>query len=534
MHTRLRRRQFLLGGMAVAGLVVTSTAPSLSVPQVLAAAKQPSPPEGDYGDMRSDPSLNGAPKLNILSSTGMALGDYIFLTPIDGDSRGPAIFDSLGHLVWFRPVTAGQVHNLQVVTLNGQQLLAWYEGETASDSPGSGTGECVLIDSTYTEALRIRGGGGSAIDLHELRITPQGTALVETYVPVQQDLTSLGGAPNTSVLDWLVQEVDPASGAVLFSWRALDHVPVTESVVAPPTTAGTVYDYFHGNSIDVAPDGSLLISARNASTIYKLDRQTGDVTWRLRGGTPSIGTSVAAFNVPTTSKVVVPQIEAWRPAAQVAAGVPGILTLQPTSESFWFQHDARWNSDGTLSLFDDGASPFHHSARALVLSIDENVGSATIIQSYGVNIEVDYEGSARRQANGNWLVGWGSVGRFTEFDPAGQVQLDASFGGNSYRAVRFPWAGQPTDLPATFAERTGADALTVWASWNGSTAVRAWRILAGDTSDSLATLGTFWWQDFETTMTAQSTAALIVVEALDSTGATLATSAPVPVSQATG
>jgi outer membrane protein assembly factor BamB len=533
MHARLGRRDFLLGSMAMAGFVVAGSTPAVDVTAALAAVKQQSPPESAYSNLRSAPNLSGAPRLNVLTSTGMALGDYLFLTPINGASRGPAIFDSFGHLIWFHPVATSQVHNLQVVNLNDRDLLAWYEGETPSDAPGSGAGECVLMDSTYAEALRIKGGGGGPIDLHELVVTAAGTAFVDTYVPVQQDLSNAGGAANTSVLDWLVQEVEPGSGDVLFSWRALDHVPLSESVVAPPTTPGGVYDYFHGNSIEVASDGTLLISARNTSTVYKLDRQTGDVIWRLQGGTPAMAASASVFNVPSNSKVVVPQVEAWQTAAQVQGGAPGVLALQPASESFWFQHDARWNSDGTLSLFDDGAVPFHHPARALVLKIDETAGTATILQSYSVGIEVDYEGSVRRQANGNWLVGWGSVGRFTEFDPSGQVQLDATFGGNSYRAVRFPWHGQPSEPPAAFAQRSGTDSLTVWASWNGSTSMRAWRILAGDTPEALSPVGTFWWQDFETTMSTQSAAGLVVVEALDSNGALLAASQPTSVSRAT-
>src|SRR5581483_5371910 len=69
------------------------------------------------------------------------------------------------------------------------------------------------------------------------------------------------------------------TGRLVMEWRSLDHVPVSES----SRHMGDPYDYFHINSIDVAPDGDLLISARHTSTVYKLARRTGEVIWRLGG-----------------------------------------------------------------------------------------------------------------------------------------------------------------------------------------------------------------------------------------------------------
>ena len=44
-----------------------------------------------------------------------------------------------------------------------------------------------------------------------------------------------------------------------------------------------LYDYLHLNSVEVDTDGNLLISARNTWTVYKVDRSTGAVLWRLGG-----------------------------------------------------------------------------------------------------------------------------------------------------------------------------------------------------------------------------------------------------------
>ena len=71
---------------------------------------------------------------------------------------------------------------------------------------------------------------------------------------------------------------------MLFQWDSLDHVPVTDTY--RPFAGGTKadpFDYFHINSISIAPDGDLLVSARNTCAVYKVARPTGQVTWRLGG-----------------------------------------------------------------------------------------------------------------------------------------------------------------------------------------------------------------------------------------------------------
>ena len=76
------------------------------------------------------------------------------------------------------------------------------------------------------------------------------------------------GPADGSVFDGVVQELDIATGHVLFEWRSLDHVALEESQVAPPTTSDTAYDYFHINSINLDNDGNLIVSARITWTAY--------------------------------------------------------------------------------------------------------------------------------------------------------------------------------------------------------------------------------------------------------------------------
>jgi hypothetical protein len=70
---------------------------------------------------------------------------------------------------------------------------------------------------------------------------------------------------------------------VLFEWHSLDHVGLDESYKDLPEEAGGTFDYFHINSIEVDHDSNLLVSARNTFTVYKIDRRSGEIIWRLGG-----------------------------------------------------------------------------------------------------------------------------------------------------------------------------------------------------------------------------------------------------------
>jgi hypothetical protein len=140
------------------------------------------------------------------------------------------------------------------------------------------------------------------------------------------------------------------------------------------------------------------------------------------------------------------------------------------------------------------------------------------------------QGNAQALPNGDTLVGWGSVPRVTEFAPDASVVFDATFsdGDDSYRAYRFVWSGTPTTRPAIDVAKGGGDAATVYASWNGATAVAGWRVLAGLEADNLTPVGDVQPKNgFETTLEATTGAPFLAVEALDAAGRVLATSAAV-------
>jgi hypothetical protein len=389
--------------------------------------------------------------------------------------RGPMIVDNSGQLVWFRPVQGAIATNFGVQHYRGSPVLVWWEGSVTN---GYGLGEYVLTDTTYTEVTRVRAGNGLHGDLHEFVITPQGTALFTAFQPVPADLSSVGGPAQGTLLESFIQEVDIASGRVLFEWRASDHVALSESYCALPDGP---YDFFHANSIDVGDDGNLLVSARHTWAVYKIRRPTGEIIWRLGGK-----------------------------RSDFAMG-PGT--------AFYWQHHARWVRNRSLTIFDDGDGfkVEEPRSRGIRLDLDERARSVTLAEQY---VHKGYRahalGSMQRLSNGGAFVGWGTVPGFSEFSPDGRLRLDAVFsaGGDSYRAFRETWTGHPSEQPAVALVRVGGKPY-VFASWNGSTSLRAWRLNAGATPNALTPRRSVPSTGFETKIPLKRGDGYIVVDALD-------------------
>ena len=403
-------------------------------------------------------------------------------SPPGAPVSGPVILDDEGEPIWYLPLPHLEAHNLRVQTYHGRPVLTWYEGALG----GSYGGSCVIYDFAYNELKRVRGGHGLSCDLHEFLLTPKGTALlaIAATVPQSDDV-------GASIVEGVVQEREIDSGKVLFEWHSLDHVPVAESYRSDVTPAGNI-DYFHLNSIDLDTDGNYLVSARHTSTVYKIDRRSGKIIWRLGGKESDFSFGEGA--------------------------------------SFAFQHDARRQKDGTITLFDNGATgpgveQVEPASRPIRLHVDATARTAALVREYvpGLLRSSEAMGNLQVLPDGGVFVGWGTAGAWTEFAPDGTVRYDASFadGRASYRVFRFPWRGVPDSAPSIVLERD-ARGLTAHVSWNGSTQVAAWRLLGGAAPRSLTRLAQVHRTGFETSLSVPSAPAHVAVAALDAHGKELA------------
>ncbi|MES1248989.1 MAG: arylsulfotransferase family protein [Actinomycetota bacterium] len=424
---------------------------------------------------RSRPDLDPA-RVHVISAPRRTASGAIFVSNTNGEGQpGPMIIDDLGELIWFEPRPGLAVMNFGHHTLDGKQVIAWWEGNLDN---GHGSGEYVVLDTSYRELTRVRAGNGLAADLHEFVITPQNTAILTAYAP----------SADGTLLDSIVQEVDVRSGAVLLEWRASDHIAPDESYAEQPSSG--VWDFAHLNAAALDTDGNILVSSRHAWTIYKVDRTTGATIWRLGGKRSD-------------------------------------FVLDPAAQFAW-QHHVRRHADGSLTVFDNGAGVFDTEAysRGVRLTLDESAGKATLQQqlAHPDKLLASAMGSMEPLDDGGAFVGWGSASRFSEFAADGTLRFDAGYpaGGFTYRAFRHDWTASPTGAPA-LAVAGGAG----WASWNGATAIATWRLHAGPSKTSLEPVQDVVKRSFETKLPLPRGARWVRADALDTKGRVIGRSAAV-------
>ncbi|HEX5449009.1 MAG TPA: arylsulfotransferase family protein [Gaiellaceae bacterium] len=471
MTRRHTRREFLAAAAAGIG--------ALSVPGLARAALR----VAGVAKFVTQPSFE-IPTISVKSVNNPQPG-YVFVTTLNGPGqRGPIIFDNAGQVVWFRRTSEVAIDFRRQI-YQGKPVLTWWEGQISQI--GTGQGDGVIVDRTYTEIARVKAGNGYFADVHEFLLTPQGTALITIYDEVTRDLTSVGGAASAPVLDSIVQEIDVKSGAVLFEWHSLDHVPFTDSY-APLTPP---YDYFHVNSVGLHPDGNFIISARNTSAIYKVSRTSGEIIWTLNGRSSDFEMGPAA--------------------------------------SFMYQHDAQAHLDGTVTLYDDGPGALPQQSRAIRLGLDLGAMQANLLQSYthpGDALASFAMGNAQQLPNGGVMVGWGTEPWLTEFGPLGDVRFDATFDGGAwnYRTFRNTWDAKPKTRPAVAVHRN-TKSTSVYASWNGSTDTAFWAVHAGPTAGAAKVVKTVPRTGFETAISIPGTPHVVWVTALDAKHRVLRSSA---------
>ncbi len=423
---------------------------------------------------------------------GASPGDF-FLAPYQGKGTpGPMIVDQAGNLVWFKPLPAGQsATNFEVQSYQDKPVLSWWQGRILQ--LGFGQGETLLYDSSYRQIARVRAGNGYRADLHATRITPEGTAWIDVFDPIKMNLASVHGPSNGVLTDSVVQEVDIKTGLVMWEWHTLGHIPLSES--KNPVPHSYPWDYAHLNSAVPGSSGDALVSVRNTWTLYDIDLRSGAIRWRLGGSHSSF---------------------------KAGAGT-----------HFYWQHDADFQPGGLISVFDNGSDPpKEKQSRGLLLAPDTSAHTVRLVKAFAnptKTLLAESQGNALSLPGGNWLLGYGRLPNFTEFDASGHVLFDATLGKEvqDFKTFLSPWSGQPASTPSVLAKASGASALAVSVSWNGATEVASWRVLAGPSSSALAPVASATKNGFETTITAPSPGPYVAVQALDSTGAVLAVSATV-------
>lgn len=364
------------------------------------------------------------PELKVNKPGNPTPGWYLTGNIFNGLAFAPyaMVLDNNGTPVWYRRSSGPSALN---ITALSDHLIAW------ATNAGSG----IVTDPTAAyEVYNLKSQSTSFLrapipptDFHELQVLPNGD-LMTLSSPLQPniDMTSFGLGLKSTVIDCLMQEVNPA-GNTVWSWRASDHLAVGETVRPPSATTinGEIaYDLFHCNSVDVDPQmRSVLMSARHTDAVYLIDRSSGRIMWKMGG-------NALQHDNERILRVV---------------GDPDI--------SFHAQHDARFQPRGDISLYDDESWDPGVAARGVVYHIDNARGTANLVWSFaapdGHNSAAT--GSFRRLNRGtDNVIAWGVKNNtlFTEVDAAGNVMLNVELPSTyfAYRVAKLPPLALDHDL----------------------------------------------------------------------------------------
>ncbi|MHB8531104.1 MAG: arylsulfotransferase family protein [Solirubrobacteraceae bacterium] len=451
------------------------------VPEFPAPAASPADARSFY----SQPGMR-APILGVTTPDRDPASGVIFTTNGPGPGQyGPLIYRPDGTLVWFEHLTDGTTaEDLNVQSFEGRPALTWWKGRVLS--LGFGQGQDIVMDTSYRPIARVAGGNGLQSDLHEFQLAPNGIAYITAYNPIRCNLRPIKGSAKGSITDTAVQAIDIKTGLVRWEWHSLDHIGPAESEVEVPNEI-TPWDYFHLNSIDVEPNGAMLLSARSTWAVYQVAKGSGLVQWRLGGNHSS-------------------------------------FQMGPGTKMAW-QHDARLLGNGEVSVFDDGSNPpIHEQSRALRIKLDLRARRATLTAASvheNPPLLAASQGNAQVLPNGNTLVGYGGAPAISEYSPSGSLLFDAHmpYDMTFYRAFRHPWSAQPATPPSVLAGFNNTEEETiVHVSWNGATGVAAWRILGGEAPSSMQPRATIPSSGFESESTLPAKYPYVAVEALDASG----------------
>ncbi|KAJ6104812.1 hypothetical protein N7523_011132 [Penicillium sp. IBT 18751x] len=392
--------------------------------------------------------------LEVTSADAQCDPRYTFIAP-RGDSvahAGPMILDAQGELVWAK-YNWGVTQDFKVQRFQGQDYVTYWQGD---EEDGHGRGSWYMLDSSYTIRYIVSPIGLEG-DLHDFVITANDTALVTIYDPIPADLTAVGGPELGWLYDGVFQEIDIATGELLFEWRASNFYP-PESSYFPIDDRGHErtlgYDYYHINSIDKDDQGRYLVSGRHTHTVTCVDGITGQILWTLGGKHNDFhnNSDEAAIN-------------------------------------FSWQHDARWRSASSITLLNNNANGEEDSSRdsvGLFIDLDIPARQATVRTTYvhPQGLMAISQGNVQVLDTGNVFVGWGHSAAFTEYTPEGEIVCDVHFGASayftfgrivSYRSFKGDWVGKPITLPdAAIADES------VFVSWNGATEIDTWRLEVWD------------------------------------------------------
>ena len=327
------------------------------------------------------------------------------------------ILDNLGEPIFFRK-TNGYAHDFKVQPsghLSYIEALSPNSQKTAYIM----NNHYAIIDSFTSENYWM--------DNHEFQLLLNGNALLGARAYRTVDLSQIieGGSPVAQVEDYIIQEIDQNKN-IVFEWNSADYFELTD---APhiDLTSQHIY-YVHANAIEIDTDGNILLSSRHMDEITKIDRQTGDIIWRLGG----VNNEFTFLNDSLDFQHSIPT-------------------------PFCYQHDIRRLTNGNITIYDNGNYKHPKYSRMVEYQLDELNMTATLTWEYRDSLfnYSPWMGNVQRLQNENIIGAWNMTDFPTTIIEVGQdctktfeLSIEEYFDDNNnkrgvwiYRAFRFDWEG---------------------------------------------------------------------------------------------
>ncbi len=387
------------------------------------------------------------PLINITINNNPDSG-YIFLdNRTSGSNSYNVIFDNTGSPIWYLQ-TNDERRDMKVQHNGMLTMLA-----------RTGGYRFVGLDTHYREIASYRAVNGYSTDEHELVVLENGYYLLiglrHEYVDMTRYLS--GANTNARVGQTIIQEFTP-EGDLIFQWRAWDNFDVRDVHLDNPY--GSSFRFPHMNAIDIDEDGHILLSSRHISEITKINRDTGEIIWRLSG--ISKNNDFTYVNDPLNG---------------------------PRN-----QHAIRYTGSGRYLLFDNGNLHSPKVSRAVEYELDPDAMTATVVWEFREIPDVysHYMANTQRLPNGNTLINWaiGSLPKLTEVRPDGTKAFEMNWVDRyeAYRVWRCPWQGMA--LKPNLVIEPLPDNLTLIFNKFGDPNVAYYRIYGGTTPQPTTVIAT--------------------------------------------
>jgi hypothetical protein len=214
---------------------------------------------------------------------------------------------------------------------------------------------------------------------HDGRLLRNGNVLLLCATELPDDVAKKvqGGRPGTEEkgkiwADYLVEMTK--DGRTVWEWRSWEHLDPAKDTITE--IQGDRSEWTHGNALIELPDGDLLVSFREISTVIKIERRTSEIVWKL--GAPPLSGQHAPTPLP----------------------------------------------NGNILIFDNGP---HRLDESFPFSrvIEVNPRTNDIVWKYQEGVPSNFFSprisNAQRLPNGNTLINDGWFGRFFEVTSTGDV-----------------------------------------------------------------------------------------------------------------